>query len=245
MYEQAKELIASRQAILQHDRELLDLVPFMEGFPEKIWKALSEIHSDTTRFFACREYLAEQFPDAVVENGLDGRIKVITQTWSVSFPGKDSEKQCITVEFPDYPDMLTAIAQPVPVLQSDRELAVAAYTEAAKSGKAGWREQADLRMAIENEGKKAQEKKSGLLWFAIIRLGDYMSGRGSYLYWEHLVESLAQKRNKESNDKTTSWMKAQGIYSRFQTALLPQLQEFGFPVCIRCGQRFVGMDAFS
>lgn len=227
MYEDALDILSTRDKALQNDKSILRLLSENNLSIPETWEQLTHIKNGSIRYSACQDFLCNQLGKGSVEQAGDVRIIYKVDDMSVSLPGVNMKEKQITIEFLRPVEDVNQVKKDE---ANKREKFLKKYIELlddyAPVSKL-------VRARYPEKSEDWSDLSCQLYYFFIMHPIDFLSGKSSKNYWVSELKDLKLKQDEHKKDSRKVFFRKKQEAEYFKQRFLPKLQPFDLPVYIQ------------
>ena len=233
MYEEAIELLLSRDNDIQADKRTLELLSSNSISISEAWRHLIRLKNGAIRFNACQDFLRMQLGSGTLEQAGDMRIAFVSEHGiQVELPGENSEDQRIFVAIPSIERI---IDNPFKTISADKyETFLEEYVKLLHIPNSI---PSRVRLRVSPGSQNWSRFTCWLYYVFVLHPKDMLSGRYGAEYWESELDKQRSLRiNKDASDKE-SWAHQRLTADHFKKTLYQNLLPFDMPVMFHAPYR--------
>lgn len=240
MYEDALELLNSRDADIQNDKSILQVLSATSLSTPTAWDKIIHIRNGSIRYAACQSFLNETVGKCEVCQSGDIRVIFSLFDTTISLPGKAATDQQITVSFET---ILRPIESPNAQYKivSQKEKDAEQYLSLLRH-KGAISEL--VRVRVPEDSKFWSDWICCLYYIFILHPSDLIHSRNGVGYWEALLDEERMKRKRRERKDWEDWNAQRRTVQYFKEKLYPKLYLFELPISIQINQRAYPVDKF-
>lgn len=242
MFEGPISAVKERERIASHDLAILEDLQNGTRPVHYAWKALRQLQSDTTRYYAMKEFLEHRCKATRVYELTNSRVYFVAGGATVSLPSAEDAEEEAQVYFDGLPDPAVQLQCPTACEPDEQERFVSRYSSLLEnSGSFAAR----ARMRCPSLSERGDFLCTLFYCFVLVP-HDFFTGKGKRKYWRNLQKDMSEKRLAQSSLFTAQWRQACDRVRNFYFSVYPSLERFHMPVMLgEKGKRIHMEEAIS
>jgi len=242
VYEDALELVYSRDTDIQNDKEILQALSSDStlSIPES-WEKIVHIQNGSIRYAACRCFLNNCFGENKVDYVGDLRVVFSLFDTTIILPGSENmTKPQVMVKFNSLPKLLEHPNKDGEAMDSAEREAEQYAALLRRQGSALER----VKMRVPVRSKLWSDLTCRLYYFFSLYPSDVIHGRSDVEYWEALKEREQAKRKDKDRVNWMDWNTQRKTAQFFKEEIYPKLKLFDMPIFIQNDQQTISVEKF-
>lgn len=240
MYEDALELLHSRDADIQNDKENLHTLTTTSLSVPKAWDKIVHIRNGAIRHAACRSFLNVQIGQGEVRQTGDTRVIYSLLNTTILLPGEAAAERQIIVSFDSLARLVNRPDTKSKAVSME-EKGVELYISLLKCN-GSIPDRVKARLPKESEFWSAWACR--LYYFFILHPCDIIHDRDSLCYWENLLDEVKQSKKNSERKAWEDWSVQRRTVLFFKEKAYPKLLLFELPIVIQINQQIYPVDKF-
>lgn len=240
MYEKAMDLLLSRDADIQSDKRVLNILVSNDISIPETWNQLMHLKNGSIRFNACQEFLKHQIGPGSLEQSGDIRnvysAKVSSGSVSITLPGIQAPEQCIFVSLSAIYRIVDKPKSSLPI--SSRENFLEEYLNLLQEPN---NIPDRVRIRSSSEMQEWSDLMCWLYYVFVLHPKDWIKGRCSKEYWMRELEEEKSLRISKEVSAKNCWENQRLAADTFKKCIYPQLLPFEMPILFQISHKKISM----